>query len=101
MDSPVDSLITELTRQYQCDQRLSDQIIDALKKLGTSAIDALTHVLADHNAWRRAAAAEALGQLGQLALPALTVALDHPDAGVRRLVVYALGHGQKQVPVFT
>jgi HEAT repeat protein len=56
----------------------------------TSAIPALTLLLADTSGWVRGAAANALALIGEPAVPALGEALQDPREGVRVRAAYAL-----------
>lgn len=56
----------------------------------TSAIPALTLLLADPSGWVRGAGADALALIGESAVPALGEALQDPREGVRVRAAYAL-----------
>ena len=56
----------------------------------TSAIPALTLLLADPSGWVRSAAADALAMMGEAAVPALGEALQDEREGVRVRAAYAL-----------
>lgn len=88
----VAQLIEELRREYDpYDGYASQGIVDQLKAIGESALQALAHALDDEDVKMREAVVYVLGKFGEPAMEALTHALDDPDVDVRREAVEGLG----------
>ncbi|MGD2105530.1 MAG: HEAT repeat domain-containing protein, partial [Anaerolineae bacterium] len=75
-----------------CDDELRETAIDALARVGTPSVEALTTCLEDGDPEVRATAAELLGKTGDdRAVEPLTVHLEDEIASVRRAAAEALG----------
>jgi HEAT repeat protein len=87
----VEDLIKDLKDERVEVRRLA---VEALVRIGESAVPALGEALKDQGEWVRVGAAEALGRIGpeaKSAVPALVEALKDQIVGVRRRAAEALG----------
>ena len=81
------------------DERVRLVAVDALGAIGSeagSASDELAATLKERIL--RARAAEALGKIGNTAVPVLLQAINHEDSGVREAAIYAVGRAGKDNP---
>ncbi len=91
LDDPLPDLLRALRSTVTDSRNRAAKALGRLGWLARDALPALTAAVDDPDAGVREAAAQAIGQMGLDALPQLTRLLTHEDKYVRRNAVWAIG----------